>query len=77
MRPLDGIRNAAKFHRIIENINNAMKNLPPLKAVTAFEACYRLKSFTRAAASLNVRQPAISHQIRLLEQDLGAKLTSD
>ena len=51
-----------------------MKQLPPLRAVAAFEACYRLKSFTRAAASLNVRQPAISHQIRLLERDLGTKL---
>ena len=51
-----------------------MKHLPPLKAVRAFEACYRLGSFTRAARELNVGQPAISHQIRLLEQDLGAKL---
>lgn len=51
-----------------------MKNLPPLRAVAAFEACYRLKSFTRAAASLNVGQPAISHQIRQLEADLGTKL---
>ena len=51
-----------------------MKNLPPLRAIVAFEACYRLRSFTRAAASLNVRQPAISHQIRILEEDLGAKL---
>ena len=51
-----------------------MKHLPPLRAIVAFEACYRLRSFTRAAASLNVRQPAISHQIRILEQDLGTRL---
>jgi LysR family glycine cleavage system transcriptional activator len=51
-----------------------MNSLPPLRSVIAFEACYRLRSFTRAAASLNVRQPAISHQIRELEQFLGAKL---
>jgi DNA-binding transcriptional LysR family regulator len=51
-----------------------MKYLPPLKAVRAFEACYRLGSFTRAARELNVGQPAISHQIRLLEEDLGTKL---
>ena len=51
-----------------------MKHLPPLRAIVAFEACYRHRSFTRAAASLNVRQPAISHQIRILEEDLGAKL---
>ncbi|RED45768.1 LysR substrate-binding domain-containing protein [Aestuariispira insulae] len=51
-----------------------MKDLPPLKAIRAFEACYRLRSFTQAAGSLNVGQPAISHQIRLLERDLGVKL---
>ena len=71
---LDCVGKIAKFHVVIEIIDNAMKNLPPLRAVAAFEACYRLKSFTRAAATLNVRQPAISHQIRLLERDLGAKL---
>ena len=31
-------------------------------------------AFTRAAATLNVRQPAISHQIRELEQFLGKRL---
>jgi LysR family glycine cleavage system transcriptional activator len=51
-----------------------MKHLPPLKAVRAFEACYRLNSFTKAADSLNVGQPAISHQIKILENDLGIKL---
>jgi DNA-binding transcriptional LysR family regulator len=51
-----------------------MRDLPPLKAVRAFEACYRLGSYTRAAAELNVQQPAISHQIRLLETDLGVTL---
>ncbi len=51
-----------------------MRDLPPLKALRAFEACYRLRSYTRAAGQLNVGQPAISHQIRQLEQDLGVKL---
>ena len=51
-----------------------MRDLPPLKALRAFEACYRLRSFTRAAGTLNVGQPAISHQIRLLERDLGVEL---
>lgn len=51
-----------------------MHDLPPLRAIRAFEACYRLGSYTRAARELNVRQPAVSHQIRLLETDLGVKL---
>jgi len=51
-----------------------MRDLPPLRALRAFEACYRLRSFTRAAQSLNVGQPAISHQIGLLERDLGVEL---
>jgi len=51
-----------------------MRHLPPLRAIRAFEACYRLGNFTRAAAELNVGQPAISHQIKLLEEDLGAAL---
>lgn len=74
MKPLDQFRNAANFNIIIEIFDNEMNRLPPLKAVAAFEACYRLRSFSRAASSLNVRQPAISHQIRLLESDLGTKL---
>jgi DNA-binding transcriptional LysR family regulator len=53
-----------------------MRDLPPLKAVRAFEACYRHGSYTRAAGELNVQQPAISHQIRRLEADLGATLFS-
>lgn len=51
-----------------------MRHLPSLRAIRAFEACYRLGSFTRAATELNVGQPAISHQIKLLEDDLGVAL---
>lgn len=51
-----------------------MRYLPPLRAIRAFEACYRTGSFTRAARELNVGQPAISHQIKLLEADLGVAL---
>jgi DNA-binding transcriptional LysR family regulator len=51
-----------------------MRDLPPLKALRAFEACVRLGSFTRAAQELNVGQPAVSHQIQALEQDIGTAL---
>ena len=40
----------------------------------AFEAAARLKSFSKAAAELNVTPAAISHQIHALEADLGVRL---
>ncbi|MGH7047829.1 MAG: LysR substrate-binding domain-containing protein [Stellaceae bacterium] len=48
--------------------------LPPLNAIKAFEAAARLGSFTRAAAELNVTHGAVSRQVRLLEDWLGAPL---
>ncbi|MBV9949290.1 MAG: LysR family transcriptional regulator, partial [Myxococcales bacterium] len=48
--------------------------LPPLNALRAFEAAARHLSFTRAAEELCVTQTAISHQIKLLESHLGARL---
>ena len=46
----------------------------PLNALRAFEASARHLSFTRAAAELFVTQAAISHQVKALEQRLGATL---
>jgi LysR family transcriptional regulator, glycine cleavage system transcriptional activator len=48
--------------------------LPPLNAVKAFEAAARLGSFTRAAEELNVTHGAVSRQVRVLEDWLGAPL---
>lgn len=48
--------------------------LPPLNALRTFEAAARHLSFTRAAAELHVTQAAVSHQIKALEADLGARL---
>ncbi|KQX58260.1 MULTISPECIES: LysR substrate-binding domain-containing protein [unclassified Ensifer] len=53
---------------------NLRKKLPPLTALTAFEAAARLSSFTRAAMELGVTQAAISRQIHLLEEDFGFPL---
>jgi LysR family transcriptional regulator, glycine cleavage system transcriptional activator len=51
-----------------------MSTIPPLAALRAFEAAARLGGFARAAAALNVSTSAVSHQIRGLEESLGARL---
>jgi len=48
--------------------------LPPLAAIRVFEATARLLSFTAAAAELGMTQAAVSYQIKLLEERLGAPL---
>ena len=45
-----------------------------LNALRAFEAAARHRSFKRAAAELHVTTAAVSQQVKLLEQDLDAKL---
>lgn len=50
------------------------RKLPPLTALTAFEAAARLGSFTKAASELGVTQAAVSRQIHLLEEGLGLQL---
>lgn len=49
-------------------------NLPPLTAITAFEAAARHLSFKLAAEELNVTPGAISHQIKALETELDLPL---
>nr|WP_310523067.1 transcriptional regulator GcvA [Polymorphobacter sp.] len=51
-----------------------MRDLPPLAAVRVFEAAARHGNFTRAAAELGMTQAAVSYQVRLLEDRLGAPL---
>jgi LysR family transcriptional regulator of beta-lactamase len=46
----------------------------PLKALRAFEASARHLSFTLAAQELSVTQAAVSQQVRMLEERLGAAL---
>jgi len=50
------------------------EGLPPLAAVRAFEAAARHLSFTRAGEELGMTQAAVSYQIKLLEDRLGAPL---
>ena len=49
-------------------------SLPPLAAIRVFEAAARSLSFTKAAAELGMTQAAVSYQIKLLEERLGAPL---
>jgi LysR family transcriptional regulator, glycine cleavage system transcriptional activator len=50
------------------------RNLPPLSALTAFEAAARQLSFTRAGEELSLTQSAISRQVAVLEEMLGVPL---
>lgn len=54
--------------------NRTRRALPPLQTLIAFEAAARLQSFTLAASELNLTQPAVSQQVKLLEHRLGVKL---
>ncbi|MEJ6395527.1 transcriptional regulator GcvA [Gymnodinialimonas sp. 2305UL16-5] len=50
------------------------RSLPPLRALRAFEAAARHLSFAQAAAELGVTPGAVSHQIKALEDRVGAPL---
>ena len=50
------------------------RNLPPARLLSVFEAVTRCGSIQRAAADLNVTQPAVSQSLRNLEIFLGIKL---
>ena len=50
------------------------RNLPTLTGLRAFEVASRLRSFRKAADELCVTESSVSHQIRKLEEQLGAKL---
>jgi DNA-binding transcriptional LysR family regulator len=48
--------------------------LPPIAALTAFEAVARRESFTAAAVELALSQSAVSREIKSLEERLGVRL---
>ncbi len=50
------------------------RQLPPLNPLRAFEVTARHLSFTRAAEELCVTPSAVSHQIKVLEDNLGLSL---
>ena len=48
--------------------------IPSLNALRAFEAAGRHLSFSKAAEELHVTPAAVGHQVKVLEQHLGAAL---
>ncbi len=49
-------------------------SLPPLRLLSAFETVLRCGSVRKAAAELNVSQPAVSQALRHLEEHVGTPL---
>lgn len=50
------------------------RHIPPTQFLKGFEAAARLESFSRAAEEVGLTQSAISHQMRLLEGQIGQPL---
>lgn len=55
-------------------MSKQLSKLPPMSAVRVFEAAARHQSFTRAAEELGMTQAAVSYQIKILEDRVGAPL---
>ena len=51
-----------------------MRRIPPMAAVRVFEAAARHENFTAAGTELAMTQAAVSYQVKLLEDRLGASL---
>lgn len=51
-----------------------MHRIPPLAAIRVFEAASRHENFSRAAEELALTQAAVSYQMKILEERLGAAL---
>jgi len=62
------------MHARIEGKKGYRRLLPSLTALVEFEAAARLCSFTRASEELGVTQPAVSRQVRSLEDMPGVPL---
>jgi LysR family transcriptional regulator, glycine cleavage system transcriptional activator len=51
-----------------------LRRLPPLNALRSYEAAARHLSFTKAAGELGVTPAAVSHQVKMLEDQIGIPL---
>lgn len=57
-----------------KSVSSLRKSLPSSAALFVFEAAARERSFTKAAAELNVTQPAVSRMLARLERHLQTRL---
>lgn len=55
-------------------MREVVRQVERLQRLAVFESTARLGSFTAAAKELGMTQPAVTRQVRLLEQRLGAEL---
>lgn len=62
------------YEACINLMGGQRKTFPAMKALVAFEAAVRLGSMTAAAREIGTTQPAISQQIRSLEETVGGAL---
>src|SRR6267154_3176404 len=62
------------FNNPLDVPGSALRAIPPLTALLAFERAATQLSFRRAARDLSLSPSAISHQIRGLEAQFGVKL---
>lgn len=62
------------MHLARPSMSKVPSKLPPMSAIRVFEAAARHQSFTRAAEELGMTQAAVSYQIKMLEDRVGARL---
>jgi LysR family glycine cleavage system transcriptional activator len=60
-------------HTKDEQNSSMFRKIPSFHGLAAFEAVARYQSFAKAAEELCVTQSAVSHRIKTLEQQFGAK----
>ena len=72
--PYNQIRNPAIFHFRQEKTKERIGSVMNTIQLECFLAVAELLNFSKASQALKLTQPAVSHQIQTLEEELGVKL---